>query len=281
MRNGLWLSLLLSFALAGQCKVFGQISNAPGSGGQSGGGSGGGGMGMPMPNNPNPLPGVTLPIMPTPFSPPQVVALRANDVVVFGGDSLTYLGGLPGGWIDSFNTQVQSRLPGQNISVIASGVGGNTAAMLDGRLDSTVLNHNPTVVVIFIGINDVRTAALKPDGTRDLSKYVASVQDMINKCKANAGVRSIVLMTPMAIGDLYDGQSTWDSTIDAMEQDLSDLALSNGVGLSDLRRVIIQGEPKFNPQDKPWGIFMDQSLLHPTALGDQILTGTEMMSFGL
>ena len=284
MRNGLWLSLLLSFALAGQCKVFGQISNGPGTGS---GGSGGGN--VTMPGDPTPGSSSTMPIGPMPglpgkFVPPQVVTLRANDVIVFGGDSVTDIGGFPGGWIDNFNRQVQNSFPGQNINVIASGVGGDTAAKLDSRLETTVLNHNPTIVVIFIGINDVVGAPLNLDGSRDLSGYMSTIQDIVNKCMGHRGVRTVILMTPMAYGDKFDGEGKFDSAIDAMAQDLRNFAssnMSNGVALSDLRTVIIQGEPIFNPQDKGFGVFMNQSLVHPTALGGQILTGTEMMSFGI
>jgi lysophospholipase L1-like esterase len=208
------------------------------------------------------------------------VRLQPNDVVVFGGDSVTYLGGLPGGWIDTFNRQVQQKNAFQNISVIPSGVGGNTAAMLDARLLTTVLNNNPTVVVIFIGINDVRHAPLNPDGSRDLSGYMSTIQDIVQKCRNCKSVRSIVLMTPMAIGDKLDGEGQWDTTIDAMAQDLRDFAAANGIGLIDLRRVVIQAEQMFNTQDKEFGVLMDQTLVHPTALGSQILAGTALMGFG-
>src|SRR5262249_6246045 len=144
--------------------------------------------------------------------------------------------------------------------------------------------HNPTIVVIFIGINDVRHAPFDPDGSRNLSSYMSTIQDIVTKCMAHHGVRTVILMTPMAIGDQFDGEGQFDATIDAMAQDLRNFASNNtfnGVALSDLRKVIIQGEPIFNPTDKSFGVFMDQSLLHPTALGGQILTGTEMMSFGI
>jgi lysophospholipase L1-like esterase len=159
-------------------------------------------------------------------------------------------------------------------------VGGDTAAMLDARMETTVLNHNPTVVVIFIGINDVRRAAYNEDGSRNLSNYMNTIQDIVQKCKKCPTVRSIVLMTPMAIGDKYDGESQWDSTIDTMAQDLRDYAASNALGLIDVRRVVIDAEKKFNTEDKSFGVLMDNTLVHPTSLGGQILAGTALMGFG-
>lgn len=278
MRSRLWLSLLLAFVLTGQCRAFGIGGISMGSDSGSGSGSGGGG-GSPFSGNSSP-PTSTVPIIRRPFGPPQVVQLRPNDVVVFAGDSVTFLGGMPGGWIDTFNRQVQQKNPWQNINVIASGVGGNTAAMLDARMEGTVLNYNPTVVVVFIGINDVRHAPMNPDGSRDLSGYMSTIQDIIQKCRNCSSVRSIVLMTPMAIGDKYDGEGQWDTTIDTMAQDLRTYAASNGIGLIDVRRVVIEAETMYNTEDKEFGVLMDQTLVHPTALGSQILAGTALMGFG-
>jgi len=269
MQSRLWFSLLLAFVLTGQCRAFGIGGISMGSDTGSVSGSGG-----------SPPSTSRMQIIGRPFAPPQVVQLRPNDVVVFAGDSVTFLGGMPGGWIDTFNRLVQQKNSWQNINVIASGVGGNTAAMLDARIESTVLNYNPTVVVVFIGINDVRHAPMNPDGSRDLSGYMSTIQDIVQKCRNCRSVRSIVLMTPMAIGDKYDGEGQWDSTIDTMAQDLRIFAASNTIGLIDVRRVIIEAEFMYNTQDKEFGVLMDETRVHPTALGSQILAGTALMGFG-
>src|SRR5262245_51294572 len=116
MRSRLWLSLLLAFVLTGQCRAFGIGGISMGSD------SGSGSSFVSSPPSTYRMQNIR-----RPFAPPQVVQLRPNDVVVFAGDSVTFLGGMPGGWIDTFNRQVQQKNPWQNINVIASGVGGNTA----------------------------------------------------------------------------------------------------------------------------------------------------------
>jgi lysophospholipase L1-like esterase len=214
------------------------------------------------------------------FVPPKVVSLLPNDVVVFAGDSVTFLGAKPGGWIQTFNQFVQQNMVGGNIHVIASGVGGNTAAQLEARLSSTVLNFNPTVVVVFIGINDVVRLPKNPDGTRSLVGYQATIEDIVKKCLNHPTVRTVVLMTPMAIGDKYDGEGRFDSSIDAMAQTLRNFASLNNLPLIDVRQVIVSGEPLHNPMDIAFGVYMDHTLVHPTAFGAQVLAGTALMSFG-
>lgn len=213
------------------------------------------------------------------FLQQQVLQLRPNDVIVFAGDSLTVLGAYPGGWLQSFNSIVQMRNPRMNISVIASGVGGNTAANVDARLTSTVLNYNPTVVVLFVGINDaVGLARSSPNP--NLSSYLSTMTDIVQKCLLHPGVRSVVIMTPMAYDDKWDGQSPYDSTIDKMTRDLRTFALINRLPLIDVRATIVSAEPIFNRSDASYGIFMNSSHVHPTALGNLLLSGVVSMGFG-
>jgi lysophospholipase L1-like esterase len=203
-----------------------------------------------------------------------------HDRIVFAGDSVTFLGGLPGGWIETFNEFVQKSHPGENITVIASGVGGDTSKKLLARFDTSVLNFNPSVVVFYIGINDIGTLPTNSDGTANLTGYLTNMSEMINKAKAHPGVRSIVIMTPMLHGDQWDPQGHWDPRIDQMASALRSVCSYYQYPLIDVRQEFTTAEHSYNPDDKPWGILVDSSMVHPTQLGSSLLAGTVLMGFG-
>ena len=74
-----------------------------------------------------------------------------GDVVCFLGDSITH-GGLYHKDIADFYAL---RFPDRKIKMINCGIGGDTAGGALGRLDWDVLAHQPTVITIMLGMNDI------------------------------------------------------------------------------------------------------------------------------
>lgn len=122
-------------------------------------------------------------------------ALAAGDrpVRIVGfGDSITGVYYHTGGrraWPEMLGVALQRSYPNAQIEMINAGVsGGKTSSALD-RIDTDVLAHEPDLVVVMFGMNDV--AAHPPDA------YEANLRTIIQKCRAvGAGV---ILCTPNAI----------------------------------------------------------------------------------
>ena len=74
--------------------------------------------------------------------------------IVFFGDSITEAGAQPGGYVALLEQKFQDH-GNPSVEVIGAGISGNKVPDLLARLDRDVLSHNPTHVVIYIGINDV------------------------------------------------------------------------------------------------------------------------------
>ena len=71
------------------------------------------------------------------------------------------------------------------VNVINAGIGGTTAKESIARLDTQVLNHNPDLIIICFGLNDV-------NGT--LEEYLSSLETIFKRTTENCD--EVIFMTP-------------------------------------------------------------------------------------
>ena len=90
--------------------------------------------------------------------------------VIFFGDSITELGINPGGYITRIDSMCKLEGKNDQFSFMGSGVSSNKIYDLYLRLEEDVLDKNPDVVVIYIGVNDVWHKTLLGTGT-DADKF--------------------------------------------------------------------------------------------------------------
>ncbi|MEK6234100.1 MAG: GDSL-type esterase/lipase family protein, partial [Planctomycetales bacterium] len=137
-------------------------------------------------------------------------SLKKNDRVIFLGDSITAAGVRPGGYVTLIRETITKQLPELGVVVSGAGNSGNKVTDLQKRLDRDVISKKPTVVFIYIGINDVwhslRDRGTKPDAFRS---GLLDVIGRINK----AGAR-VILCTPSMIGEKTDGSNQLDKMLD-------------------------------------------------------------------
>jgi lysophospholipase L1-like esterase len=139
------------------------------------------------------------------------LAAGAPTTIVFFGDSITAMGatelGEAGNFVDRFTKLVGQQYrnstvtqttrdkvikPGDHeIVVVKAGVGGDDTVRGLKRIDTDVLAHHPTVVVIMFGVNDENRAA--QGNTVPPAAYRKNLVTMIEKIRAAGGTP--VLMT--------------------------------------------------------------------------------------
>lgn len=112
--------------------------------------------------------------------------------VVFVGDSLT----------ENFN--LSECFPASPYRFYNRGIGGDTTEGLKKRLNESVFDLSPKVIVLLIGINDF---ALFPHATPE--SVAASIQDVVKRIQAQLPKAKILLEA------LYPVHSTLDPKIDA------------------------------------------------------------------
>src|SRR6476469_8731164 len=88
--------------------------------------------------------------------------LKKGDRIVFLGDSITAGGVGPKGYVTLIKKQLAEKHPDLGIEVIGAGISGNRVPDLQKRLDKDVIAKKPTLVVIYIGINDVWHSEMNP-----------------------------------------------------------------------------------------------------------------------
>ena len=134
--------------------------------------------------------------------------LENGQSILFTGDSITDCGrarpvgtgaGLGEGYVAFVNSLLATCYPEREVTVLNTGIGGNTVIDLDGRWESDVLAHTPDWLSVMIGINDVwrhfgDTAA---SGQITMDLYVKTYRKLLEQIRGD--LEGLVLMTPYVI----------------------------------------------------------------------------------
>ncbi len=164
--------------------------------------------------------------------------LKKNDRIVFLGDSITAAGVRKTGYITLSSAAIAKAHPDLNIEVIGAGIGGHKVPDCQKRLDKDVLQKKPTIVFIYIGINDVwhwthpRVIARGKKGTTP-KEFENGLKDMVAKIN-KAGAR-VILCTPTVIGEKSDGSNSDDKRLDQYSNISRKVAKETGSQLLDLK----------------------------------------------
>lgn len=205
---------------------------------------------------------------------PTTSELVENDTIVFFGDSITQKGVLENGYVTLFSDAVASNMPSGSIEVIGAGVSGDKMADLQARLDADVLSQNPTLVVIYIGINDVwhwnkpdPNTGLDREGTT-AANYEAGLLDLIERIEA-VGAR-VVLCTPTVIGEQCDPDEVNRVMLEEFAAIVRSVAEETGSQLVDLHALFTDYLLRNNSDDATSGILTEDTV-HLNRVGNQLV----------
>ncbi len=191
----------------------------------------------------------------------------AETKVIFFGDSITEVGVKPGGYITRVDSMCRSEGKAEQYEFIGAGVSGNKVYDLYLRLENDVLNKNPGIVIIYVGVNDVWHKRSFGTGT-DADKFERFYQAIIDKLKAKGS--KIILCTPAAIGEKTDFSNEQDGDLNQYSNIIRGIAQKNGLRLVDLRKKFLEYNLKNNPENKDRGILTNDRV-HLNAKGNQLV----------
>ena len=194
-------------------------------------------------------------------------SLQKNDTLVFLGDSITQRGVAPNGYVTLTSKAITKAYPDFNIKVVGSGISGHKVPDCQRRLERDVLRKKPTVVLIYIGSNDVGYWGLNR-GTKK-EDYTAGLKDMISRINA-AGAR-IVLCTPAVIGEKTDGTNKFDKMLDEYSDISRKVAKETNTQLLDLRAAFMAYLKKHNTDNVAKGILTGDTV-HMNKKGNALLS---------
>lgn len=120
----------------------------------------------------------------------QLPAQLANvERVVFLGDSITYLGGMPGGWVDLMHGYLKLMAPDHRFEFINCGIQGETSQQMRVRFEEDVLKRKPDLTLITAGTNDVMRGLPK-------AAFQTNIESMVKKAK-EAALKVMVVSIPL------------------------------------------------------------------------------------
>jgi lysophospholipase L1-like esterase len=201
--------------------------------------------------------------------------LKKGERIVFLGDSITEAGAAPGGYVALVKSALAEKHKDLAIEVIGAGISGNRVPDLEKRLERDVLSKKPTLVVIYIGINDVWHSQQGKGTPRD--EFDAGLRRIVKQIQA-AGAR-VVLCTPSVIGERHDGANK----LDAMLEDYS--AASRGVAkelkaqLLDLRAGFLEHLKAHNAKNAEKDVLTTDGV-HLNAAGNRFVADRVLAALG-
>ena len=197
-------------------------------------------------------------------------SLEDNDKIVFLGDSITQEGVRPDGYVTLTSKVIAKTYPELNIEVIGAGIGGHRVPNCQRRLDRDVLQKKPTIVLIYVGVNDVWwwNGRWGEGTTKD--DFESGLHDLINRTNA-AGAR-VILCTPTVIGEKTDGTNEFDKMLDEYSEISRKVARVTGSQLLDLRKSFMTYLKKHNTNNVEKGI-LTRDMVHLNQQGNKFLSG--------
>jgi lysophospholipase L1-like esterase len=180
--------------------------------------------------------------------------------VVFFGDSITQAGVQPTGYITKMDSIIkQSKFP-DSIKLIGAGIGGNKVYDLYLRMENDVLDKNPDIVVIYVGINDIWH---KSSGTgTDADKFERFYRAIIKKLQ-DKNVK-VIVCTPSVIGERNDNSNSHDGDLNYYSNIIRNIAKDLSLPVCDLHKAFQDYLVTNNPTNADKGILTtDRVHLNP------------------
>jgi|SRR5579872_1368238 len=197
--------------------------------------------------------------------------LKKGERIVFLGDSITAGGVSPKGYVTLIKNTLNEKHKDLGIEIIGAGISGNKVPDLQKRLEKDVLMKKPTLVVIYIGINDVWHGESDPARGTSKEKFQAGLTEIIGKIK-DSGAR-VVLCTPTVIGEKKAGANKLDSQLDEYAEISRKVAKETKSQLCDLRKAFADYLVKNNGDDKEKGI-LTTDRVHLNDAGNKLVAET-------
>jgi lysophospholipase L1-like esterase len=206
-------------------------------------------------------------------------ALHKGERIVFLGDSITEAGNEgPHGYVYVIRKELKDKHPDLASEVIGAGVSGNKVPDLQRRLEKDVLSRKPTLVVIYIGINDVWHGENDPAKGTSKEKYQAGLKDVIGRIQA-AGAR-VLLCTPSVIGEKTDASNKNDARLDEYSQLSRDVAKELKVPVCDLRKAFLGYLKDHKKENREAGVLTSDGV-HLSEAGNAFVAKTILERLGV
>lgn len=201
--------------------------------------------------------------------------------IVFIGDSITDCDrradrlGLGGGYVDLVARRLRAR--GDRIAVVNAGVSGDRVEHLRQRWQTDALDHHPSVLSVYIGVNDTLVAFFQGRPTPP-ELFEERYTDLLDRAVA-AGVPRLILVEPfhLATADAWahwrEGNAFARADLDTKRPVVRRLAERYGAAFVPLQDAVDAAARERGPAVvAPDGV-------HPSAHGHELIAGLWLAAY--
>lgn len=214
--------------------------------------------------------------LPAAAAPREIRLDRVRRIVLLG-DSITQGGGRPGGYVWLIDRTLQELYPGRKIEVVNAGISGHKSTDMLARFQRDVLDRNPDLITISVGINDVwhgftpeHPAGYGPRRV-PLDQYRANVERMLQMAAEKR--IPVVLFTTTIFEDRPN--SIRNLRVAGYNDVLRELAAKHGAVVADQFQAFMDAW-KADPSRK---LTSDQ--VHMAPAGDALMARTALLAMGI
>jgi lysophospholipase L1-like esterase len=201
--------------------------------------------------------------------------MRKGERILFLGDSITEQGVKPNGYVSLLREELNARYPDLGIEIIGAGISGNKVTDLEKRLAKDVIERNPTIVVVYIGINDVWHWALDNHKGTTKEEFESVLREIVARIRYSGA--ETLLCTPTVIGEIPDSTLGQNSMLEEYCAISRKIAKDQGIRLCDLRKAFVAHLTEHNKEKSEKNILTTDGV-HLNNAGNR-LVADEMLRF--
>lgn len=187
--------------------------------------------------------------------------------VVLFGDSITQAGVKPGGYITLMQEMLQKDGKSSAYELIGEGIGGNKIYDLYLRAEEDAFSHNPDVVVIWVGVNDVWHKVSYGTGT-DADKFEKFYRALVKRFQEK-GIK-VIICTPATIGEKTDFSNQQDGDLNQYSTIIREISETMNTDLLDFREIFLSYNRENNPENLDRGI-LTRDRVHLNEKGNKLV----------
>lgn len=194
-----------------------------------------------------------------------MLALFTGDSITDAGRRADPSGFLGAGYVRRIAGLAEASHPG--LRVVNTGISGNRAVDLVDRWTRDVLDHQPDILTILIGANDM-WRRFDADSPTSADEFRSHYETLLDRARAETSLRHLVLMDPFVV-PVNEEQESWHETDLAAKIDVvGELARRHGAIHLPLHDILTERAA----QDGPLSVVEDG--IHPTAAGHELIART-------
>ncbi|MCH8922212.1 MAG: SGNH/GDSL hydrolase family protein [Planctomycetes bacterium] len=203
--------------------------------------------------------------------------LKKGDRVVFLGDSITAAGARKNGFISMMRAVTDKKHADLKVQLIGAGISGHKVPDCQKRLQRDVIDRKPTIVFIYIGINDVWHSKRGRGTSKE--RFEMGLRRMIARIN-EAGAR-VILCTPTVIGEKVNGANKLDSMLDEYSDISRKVARDTKSQMLDLRKQFVAHLAKANKEkNKSRGVLTSDGV-HLNRPGNRFVANLMLEALGV